>query len=164
MHPTLWDFTRSPCAQPQARPNSTDRFSTGQSCGVLLNSLNGGGHCYVPSFVSGRNHVPFLGAFSQVCKLRERFHIATMIHTSQVCKLDSVSHNCNHQRSLLARETFFIMPSPTQMYFEFCLGWSYRHSLSTREPFFKLVKISTICSCVGRYCMCTIFIFIISLK
>ena len=60
------------------------------------------------NFVSGRNHVPFLGAFSQVCKL------------------ENVSRSCNHQHSLLAREAFFIMPSLTQMYSEFCLGWSHQ--------------------------------------
>jgi hypothetical protein len=83
-------------------------------------SLNGGGHLYVPSSVSGRNHVPFLGAFSQVCKLRERLHIAAMIHTSQVCKLENVSHSCIHQHSLSAREAFFIMSGLTQMCSEFC--------------------------------------------
>jgi hypothetical protein len=72
MHPTLWDFTRSPCAQPQARPTQHIAFPTGQSSGVLINSLNGGGYIYIPSSLSGRKHIPFLGAFSQVCKMRER--------------------------------------------------------------------------------------------
>jgi hypothetical protein len=44
-----------------------------------------------------RNHEPFLGAFSQVCKLRVRLHIAAIFHISQVCKLEDVSHSCIHQ-------------------------------------------------------------------
>nr|ABR18423.1 unknown [Picea sitchensis] len=49
MHPTLWGFTCSPCAQPHARPTQQIAFPIGQSSGVLLNSLNGGGHLYVPT-------------------------------------------------------------------------------------------------------------------
>ena len=76
--------------------NSSDRLSHWIIIWSSSHSLNGWGHLYVPSSVSSRNHAPFLGAFSQVCKLRERLHIAAMIHTSQVCKLENVSHSCNH--------------------------------------------------------------------
>jgi hypothetical protein len=76
--------------------------------------LNGGGHLYVPNSVLGRNHVPFLGAFSQVCKLREILHIVAMIHTSQVCNMENVSHSCNHQHSLSARESTY----PEKLKFE----------------------------------------------
>jgi hypothetical protein len=74
--------------------NSSDRLSHWIIILSSSHSLNGGGHLYVPSSVSGRNHVPFLGDFSQVCKMRERLHIDAMIHTSQVCKLENVSHRC----------------------------------------------------------------------
>ena len=70
------------------------------------------------SSVSDRDHTPLSEAFSQVCKL------------------GNVSHSCNHQHSLSAREAFFIMLSLTRMYFELCLGCSHRHSLSTSEVFF----------------------------
>jgi hypothetical protein len=112
---------------------------TGESSGVLLNSLYGGGHLYVPALSQiGTTH-PSQGLSLRFVSWRIS-HIAAMIHISQVCKLENVSHSCNHQHSLSAREAFFIMPSLTRMYFEFCLGWSHQHSLSTREAFFtKLV-------------------------
>jgi hypothetical protein len=81
--------------------NSSDCLSHWIIIWSSSHSLNGGGYLYVPSFVLGRNHVPFLGAFSQVCKLRERLHIAAMIHTSQVCELENVSHSCIHQQLIL---------------------------------------------------------------
>ena len=81
--------------------NSSDRLSHSIIIWSSSHSLNGGGHLYVPSSVSSRNHVPFLGDFSQVCKLGERIHISTMIHTSQVCKLENVSHSCIHQQMSL---------------------------------------------------------------
>jgi hypothetical protein len=112
---------------------------TGESSGVLLNSHNGGGHLYVPALSQiGTTH-PSQGLSLRFVSWRKS-HIAAMIHISQVCKLENVSHSCNHQHSLSAREAFFIMPSLTRMYFELCLGWSHQHSLSTREAFFtKLV-------------------------
>jgi hypothetical protein len=75
--------------------NSLDRLSHWIIIWSSSRSLNGGGHLYVPSSISGMNRVPYLGAFSQVCKLRERLHIAAMIHTSQVCKLENVLKYCN---------------------------------------------------------------------
>jgi hypothetical protein len=125
MHPTLWDFTRSPCAQPQARPTLQISFLTALHRRIIWSSSQ----LFVrrrPSLrsisVSDRNHTPLSGALSQVCVL------------------ENVSHSCNHQHSLSAREAFFIMPSLTQMYFELCLGCSHQHSLSTREVFFtKLI-------------------------
>jgi hypothetical protein len=112
---------------------------TGESSGVLLNSLNGGGHLYVPALSQiGTTH-PSQGLSLRFVSWRKS-HIAAMINISQVCKLENVSHSCNHQHSLSAREAFFIMPSLTQMYFELCLGCSHQHSLSTREVFFtKLI-------------------------
>jgi hypothetical protein len=44
--------------------NSSDHLSHWIIIGSSSHSLNGGGHLYVPSSVSGRNHVPLLGAFS----------------------------------------------------------------------------------------------------
>jgi hypothetical protein len=52
--------------------NSTDLLSHWIIIWSSYHSLNEGGHLYVPSSFIGRNHIPFLGAFSQVCKLRER--------------------------------------------------------------------------------------------
>jgi hypothetical protein len=81
--------------------NSSDHLSHWIIIGISSHSMNGGGHLYVPSSVSGRNHVPFLGDFSQVCKLRESIHIGAMIHTSQVCKLENVSQVCKLESSIL---------------------------------------------------------------
>jgi hypothetical protein len=85
MHPTLWDFTRSPCAQPQARPTLQISFLTALHRRIIWSSSQ------LPvrrrpslrsSSVSDRNHTPLSGAFSQVCKL------------------ENVSHSCNHQHNL----------------------------------------------------------------
>jgi hypothetical protein len=125
MHPTLWDFTRSPCAQPQARPTLQISFLTALHRRIIWSSSQLSVRrrpSLCSNSVSDRNHTPLSGDFSQVCKM------------------ENVSHSCNHQHSLSAREAFFIMPSLTRMYFELCLGWSHQHSLSTREAFFtKLV-------------------------
>jgi hypothetical protein len=133
MRPTLLGFHTFTLCSATGTSNSSDRFSYWIIIWSSSHSLHGGGHLYVPSFVSGRNHEPFLGAFSQVCKLRERLHIAAMIHTSQVCKLENVSHSCIHQHSLSAREAFSIRPSLSQKYSNFVLASG-------------LVKISAICS------------------
>jgi hypothetical protein len=120
MHPTLWDFTRSPCAQPHVRPTLQITFLTRESSGVLLNSHNGGGHLYVPALSQiGTTH-PSHGLSLRFVSWRKS-HIDAMIHISQVCKLENVSHSCNHQHSLSSREAFFIMPSHTRMYFNFIL-------------------------------------------
>jgi hypothetical protein len=55
--------------------------------------------------------------------------------------LEDISRSCNHQHSLSAREAFSTRPSLSQKYSYFVLASG-------------LVKISTICSCVGRYCTC----------
>jgi hypothetical protein len=125
MHPTLWDFTRSPCAQPQARPTLQISFLTALHKRIIWSSSQLSVRRR-PSLrsnsVSDRNHTPFSGALSQVCVL------------------ENVSRSCNHQHSLSAREAFFIMSSLTRMYFELCLGCIHQHSLSTREVFFtKLI-------------------------
>ena len=125
IHPALWDFTRSPCAQPQARPTLQIAYLTEESYGVLLNSHNGGGHLYIPTLSQiGTTH-PSQGISLMFVRWRIS-HIATMIHFSWVCKLKNVSNSCNHQHSLLAREAFFIMLGLTRMYFEFCIGWSHQ--------------------------------------
>jgi hypothetical protein len=139
MHPTLWDFACSPCAQPHAHPTLQIAFLTRESFVFLINSHNGGGHLYVPALSQiGTTH-PSQGISLRFVSWRKS-HIVAMIHISQVCKLENVSHSYNHQHSLLAREAFFIIPSLTQMYFELCLGWSHQHSLSTTKAFFtKLI-------------------------
>jgi hypothetical protein len=108
---------------------------TEESSGVLLNSLYGGGHLYIPALSQIETTHPSQGISLTFVSWRI-FHIVVMINISQVCKLENVSHSCNHQHSLSDREAFFIMPSLTWMYFELCLGWSHQHSLSTREAFF----------------------------
>jgi hypothetical protein len=95
---TLLGFHTFTLCSATCTSNSSDRFSYWIIIWSSSHSLHGGGHLYVPSSASGKNHEPFLGAFSQVCKLRERIHIAAMIHTSQVCKLENVSHSCTHQQ------------------------------------------------------------------
>jgi hypothetical protein len=142
MHPTLWDFTRSPCAQPHARPTMQITFLTALHRRIIQSSSQLSvwrRSSLRSSSVSDRNHTPSSGISLRFVSWRIS-HIAAMIHISQVCKLENVSHSCNHQQSLSARESFFIMPSLTWMYFEFFLGWSHQHSLLTREAFFtKLV-------------------------
>jgi hypothetical protein len=102
MHPTLWDFTCSPCAQSQARPTLQITFlivlhrriiwSSSQLSIWRRSSLHS-------NSVSNRNHTPFSGAFSQFVSWRMS-HIAAIIHIPQVCKLENVSHSCNHQNHL----------------------------------------------------------------
>ena len=124
MHPSLWDFTYSPCAQPQARPTLQISFLTMLQRRIIWSSSQFSVRrpSLHSSSISNKNHTSLSGAFSQVCKL------------------GNVSHSCNHQHSLSARKAFFIMLSLTRMYFELCLGWSHQHSLSTREiSFNKLI-------------------------
>jgi hypothetical protein len=64
--------------------------------------------------------------------------------------LEDVSRSCNHQHSLSAREAFSTRPSLSRKYSNFVLASG-------------LVKISAICSCVGRYCTCTAFLCTMSL-
>jgi hypothetical protein len=70
--------------------------------------------------------------------------------THSVCVLEDVSRSCNHQHSLSAREAFSTRPSLSRKYSNFVLASG-------------LVKISAICSCVGRYCTCTAFLCTMSL-
>jgi hypothetical protein len=67
-----------------------------------------------------------------------------------VCVPEDVSRSCNHQHSLSAMEEFSTRPS---------LSWKYSNFVLTSG----LVKISAICACVGRYFMCTSFLYTISL-
>jgi hypothetical protein len=80
----------------------------------------------------------------------DRNHTPNSGALSQVCVLEDVSRSCNHQHSLSARETFSIRPSLSRKYSNFVLESG-------------LVKISAICSCVGRYCTCTSFLCNMSL-
>jgi hypothetical protein len=83
MHPTLWDFTRSPCAQPQTRPTLQISFLSALHRRIIWSSSQLSVRRR-PSLrsnsVSDSNHTPLSGAFSQVCKL------------------ENVSHSCNHQQ------------------------------------------------------------------
>jgi hypothetical protein len=125
MHPTLWDFTRSPCAQPKARPTLQIFFPIVLHMRII---------CSSSQLPVRRRPSP------RSCSVSDRNHTPLSGDLSQVCKMENVSRSCNHQLSLSAREAFFIMPSLTQMYFELCLGFSPQHSLSTREVFFtKLI-------------------------
>jgi hypothetical protein len=82
MHPTLWDFTRSPCAQPQARPTLQISFLTALHRRIIWSSSQLSVRrrpSLRSSSVSDRNHTPLSGALSQVCVL------------------ENVSRSCNHQ-------------------------------------------------------------------
>jgi hypothetical protein len=48
--------------------------------------------------VSDMNHVPFFRGFLSGSYAERKTHIAAMIHISQVCKLENVSHSYNHQK------------------------------------------------------------------
>jgi hypothetical protein len=82
MHPTLWEFTRSPCAQPQARPTLQISFLIALHMRIIWSSSQLSVRRR-PSLrsnsVSDRNHTPLLGALSQVCVV------------------ENVSHSYNHQ-------------------------------------------------------------------
>jgi hypothetical protein len=124
MHPTLWEFRRSPCAQPQARRTLQISFLTALHRRIIWSfsqlfvrrrpSLHS-------SSVSDRNHTPLSGALSQVFIL------------------DIVSRNCNHQHSLSATKEFSIRPTLIRKYFELCLGCNHKHSLSNREASFTKI-------------------------
>jgi hypothetical protein len=90
MHPTLWDFTRSPCAQPWARPTLQISFVTVLHKRIMWNSSQLPVR-RKPSLrfcsVSDRNHTPLSGALSQVCKL------------------ENVSRNYNHQQGKDAKKS-----------------------------------------------------------
>jgi hypothetical protein len=79
-------------------------FPTGESSGVLLNSLNGGGHLYVPTLSQIGTMYPFYGLSLRFVSWRKS-HIAAMVNTSQVCKLENVSHSCNHQHPILPKSS-----------------------------------------------------------
>jgi hypothetical protein len=64
--------------------------------------------------------------------------------------LEDVSQRCNHQHSLSAREAFSTRPSLSRKSSNFVQASG-------------LVKISAICSCVGRYCTCTAFLCTMSM-
>jgi hypothetical protein len=102
--PNSWEFTRSPCAQPQARPTQQISFLTALHRRIIWSSyqLSVRRRPSLRSiFVSDRNHTPISGALSQVYVLED------------------VSRNCNHQHSLSAREAFSIRPSLARKYSNF---------------------------------------------
>jgi hypothetical protein len=96
-----------------------------------------------------------------------------------VCVLEDVSHNCNHQHSLSAREAFYTRPSLSRKYSNFVLaviintpsqlgryfppGQVSQGSTQTSSLASGLVKISVIFSWVGRYCTCIDFLYTMSL-
>jgi hypothetical protein len=110
MHPTLWEFTRSPCAQPQARPTQQISFLTALHRRIIWSSSQLSVRrrpSLRSSSVSDRNHTPISGALSQVCVLED------------------VSRSCNHQhpkhlfdqvkfplRGLTSRRSQFSVNSP----------------------------------------------------
>jgi hypothetical protein len=150
MHPALWDFTRSPCAQPQVRPTLQITFLNSHCVNLeFFSTLCMEVIFYVPTLSQRGTTHPSQGLSLRFVSWRKS-HIAAMIHISQVCKLENVSHSCNHQHSLSAREAFSTRPSLSRKYSNFVLASG-------------LVKISAICSWVGRYCMCTVFLCTMSL-
>jgi hypothetical protein len=80
----------------------------------------------------------------------DRNHTPNSGALSQVCALEDVSRSCNNQHSLSARETFSTRASLSRKYSNFVLA-------------IGLVKMFAIYSWVGRYCMCTLFLFTMSL-
>jgi len=85
MHPTPWDFTSSPCAQPQAHPTLHISFLTtlhGKIIWIYSKLYVSRMPSLCSNYVSDRNHTPLSGDFSQVCKL------------------DNVSRSCNHQHEV----------------------------------------------------------------
>jgi hypothetical protein len=83
--PNSWEFTRSPCAQPQARPTQQISFLTVLHRRIIWSSSQLSVRrrpSLHSSSVSDRNHTPISGALSQVCVLED------------------VSRNCNHQHFL----------------------------------------------------------------
>jgi hypothetical protein len=84
---------------------------------------------------------------SSIC---DRNHTPISGALSQVCVLEDVSHSCNHQHSLSTREAFSTRPS---------LSWKYSNFILASG----LVKIFVICSWVGRYYTCTVFLCTMSL-
>jgi hypothetical protein len=133
--PNSWEFTRSPCAQPQERPTQQISFLTALHRRIIWSSSQLSLRrrpSLRSSSVSDRNHTPISEALSQVCVLED------------------VSCNCNHQHSLSSREAFSTRPSLSRKYSNLILARA-------------LVKISAIWSWVGRYYTCSVFICTMSL-
>jgi hypothetical protein len=86
MHPTLWEFTCSPCAQPQARPTLQISFLTALHRRIIWSSSQLSVRRR-PSLrsnsVSDRNHTPLSGALSQVCVWRMS-HAAVIINNPSI--------------------------------------------------------------------------------
>jgi hypothetical protein len=87
--PSSWEFTRSPCAQPQARPTQQISFLTALHRRIIWSSSQLSVRrrsSLRSSFVSDRNHTPISGL--------------SLRSTQSVCVLENVSRNCNHQQQL----------------------------------------------------------------
>jgi hypothetical protein len=170
----------STCAQPQGRPTQQISISlslTGESSGVphRLNSLHRGEqythhmgtftpHKGTHRFISNDTPIswasfPHRGTQCSISVSERNDTPISWAHpthglshrpTHSVCVLEDVSHSCNHQHSLSTREAFSTRPSLSRKYSNFVLASG-------------LVKISAICSCVGRYCTCTAFLCTMSL-
>jgi hypothetical protein len=83
MHPALWEFTLSPCAQPQARQTQQISFLTALHRRIIWSSSQLSIRkrpSLRSSSVSDRNHTPLSGDLSQVCVQ------------------ENVSRRCNHQQ------------------------------------------------------------------
>jgi hypothetical protein len=97
--PSSWEFTRSPCAQPHARPTQQIFFLTVLHRRIIWSSsqLSVKRRTSLHSiFVPDRNYTPIIGA------------------RSQVCVLEDVSCRYNHQHSPSAREALFTTPILSQ--------------------------------------------------
>jgi hypothetical protein len=123
------------CAQPQGRLTQQIFFLTALHRRIIWSS----------SQLSVRRR-PALRSNS----ISDRNHTPIAGALSQVCVLEDVSCSCNHQNSLSTREAFSTRPSLSRKYSNFVLASG-------------LVKISMICSWVGRYCTCIVFLCTMSL-
>jgi hypothetical protein len=90
MHPDSWEFTRSPCAQPQARPTQQVSFLIALHRRIIWSS----------SQLSVRRR-PSLHSSS----VSDRNHKPISVALSQVCVLEDVSHSCNHQHRVCDLKT-----------------------------------------------------------
>jgi hypothetical protein len=123
------------CAQPQARLTQQIFFLTTLYRRIIWSS----------SQLSIRRRPTQRSSY-----VSDRNHTPISGALSQVCVLEDVSRSCNHQHSLSAREAFSTRPSLSRKYSNLVLASG-------------LVKIFVICSWVGIYCMCIVFLCTMSL-
>jgi hypothetical protein len=104
--PISWDFTRSPVLSHIHVQLSRSSFSLnyiGESSRVSSQLSTQRSSTQCSSYVSDRNHTP------------------NSWDLSQVCVIEDVSHSCNHQHSLSAREELSIMLILSRKYSNFFL-------------------------------------------